>query len=44
MTATAKINIPIIIATSTPIAMGIDFSKNFGYARFGGVSGEFSTI
>jgi len=44
ITATAKISMPTMIATKMPIAMGIDFSKKLGYALFGGVFGEFSTI
>jgi hypothetical protein len=44
ITATAKTSIPMMMATNITIAMGIDFSKNFGYALFGGVLGEFSTI
>jgi hypothetical protein len=44
ITAAAKISIPNMMKTSTPIAMGIDFSKNPGYERFGGFLGEFSTI
>jgi len=44
ITATAKISMPMMIATSIPIAIGTDFSKNFGYALFGGDLGEFSTI
>jgi len=42
-TATAKINIPIMSAINIAMMMGIDFSKNLGYALFGGVCGEFST-
>jgi hypothetical protein len=30
ITATAKKSMPMMIATNMPIAMGIDFSKNFG--------------
>jgi hypothetical protein len=44
ITATAKISIPMMTNSNIPIAMGIDFSKNFGYALFAGVLGEFSAI
>lgn len=40
----AKSNIPMIITTRIPIAIGIDFSKNFGYSLLWIGSGDLFTM
>ena len=44
ITPVAKISIPMMSTIRIPIAIGMDFSKNFGYSLFGGGGADLSTI